>query len=166
MLDSGENRERAKKKFIFEKWWLKRAEFKDIVNKVWGEIGSSLDPMEIWQSKIRSLRKVIRGWATNVVAELNREKKFVAVEFNWLDMDAEHRPLNEDELTKMRSLARDLNRIWALEEIKIRQRCRDRFILEGDRNTAYFHAIANHRARKKRIERLQREKGLVHDTRE
>jgi hypothetical protein len=82
MLDSGENRERAKKKFIFEKWWLKRAEFKDIVNKVWGEIGSSLDPMEIWQSKIRSLRKVIRGWATNVVAELNREKKFVAVEFN------------------------------------------------------------------------------------
>jgi hypothetical protein len=34
MLDSGENRERAKKKFIFEKWWLKRAEFKDIVNKV------------------------------------------------------------------------------------------------------------------------------------
>jgi hypothetical protein len=81
-------------------------------------------------------------------------------------MDAEHRPLNEDELTKMRSLARDLNRIWALEEIKIRQRCRDRFILEGDRNTAYFHAIANHRARKKRIERLQREKGLVHDTRE
>jgi hypothetical protein len=94
-----------------------------------GGIGSSLDPMEIWQSKIRSLRKVIRGWAANVVAELNREKQTVAGEFNWLDMEAEQRPLDEDELNKMKSLARDFDRIWALEEIKIRQRSRDMFIL-------------------------------------
>jgi hypothetical protein len=37
MLDSRENCERAKKKFRFEKWWLERAKFKDIVNQVWGE---------------------------------------------------------------------------------------------------------------------------------
>jgi hypothetical protein len=33
----------------------------------------------------------------------------------------------------------------------------DRDILEGDRNTNYFHAIANHRAKKKKIEDLQSE---------
>jgi hypothetical protein len=75
------------------------------------------------------LRKVIRGWTANVVAELNREKQTVAGEFNWLDMEAEQRPLDEDELNKMKSLARDFDRIWALEEIKIRQRSRDMFIL-------------------------------------
>jgi hypothetical protein len=33
MLDPGDNCERAKKIFKFEKWWLERIEFKDIVNK-------------------------------------------------------------------------------------------------------------------------------------
>jgi hypothetical protein len=57
-----------------------------------------------------------------------------------------------------------LDKIWALEEIRARQRARDRIILEGDRNTAYFHAIANHRNRKKKIECLKGPDGLVHDT--
>jgi hypothetical protein len=50
-----------------------------------------------------------------------------------------------------------------LEEIKIRQRSRDRMIKEGDRNTSYFHALANHRARKKRIDCLRGPAGLVHE---
>jgi hypothetical protein len=45
--------------------------------------------MKIWQFKIRSLRRMIRGWAVNVVAELNRVKQIVAAEFNWLDLEAE-----------------------------------------------------------------------------
>ena len=42
-----------------------------------------------------------------------------------------------------------MDKIWALEEIEARQRSRDRNILEGDRNTAYFHAVANYRNGKK-----------------
>jgi hypothetical protein len=36
--------------------------------------------------------------------------------------------------------------------------------LEGDRNTAYFHVVANHRNRKKKIECLRGPDGLVYDT--
>jgi hypothetical protein len=36
-------------------------------------------------------------------------------------------------------------------------------IKEGDRNTSYFHALANHRDRKKRIDCLRGHAGLVHD---
>jgi hypothetical protein len=40
----------------------------------------------------------------------------------------------------------------------------DRDILEGDRNTSYFHVVANHRCRKKRIETLNSPDGIMHDT--
>jgi hypothetical protein len=38
-----------------------------------------------------------------------------------------------------------------MEEIKEKQRSRDRNIREGDRNNAYFQAMANQRNRKKEL---------------
>jgi hypothetical protein len=69
----------------------------------------------------------------------------VATEYNWLDMEAENRELDTGEKIRIRALGRELDTIWALQEIKVRQRSRDRMILEVDRNTRYFHAMANHR---------------------
>jgi hypothetical protein len=64
---------------------------------------------------------------------------------------------------RMQELARKLEKLWALEEIKARQRSRDRDILEGDRNTSYFHVIANQRFREKRIDCLMGSDGIVHE---
>jgi hypothetical protein len=54
-------------------------------------------------------------------------------------------------LERLHIIEKNLDKIWALKEIKVRQRSRDRNVLEGDRNTAYFHAVANHRNRKKKV---------------
>jgi hypothetical protein len=48
-----------------------------------------------------------------------------------------------------RSSGNELIFFWQIEEIKVRQRSRERDIKEGDRNTSYFFAKANQRKRRK-----------------
>lgn len=48
-----------------------------------------------------------------------------------------------------------------MEEIRAKQRSRDRNIKEGDRNTSYFQAVANQSNRMKRISCLETEDGLI-----
>uniref|UniRef100_C6JRZ2 Uncharacterized protein n=1 Tax=Sorghum bicolor TaxID=4558 RepID=C6JRZ2_SORBI len=50
-----------------------------------------------------------------------------------------------------------------MEEMKARQRSRDRNIIEGDKNIAYFQAVANQRNRKKRICGLDGPDGWIDD---
>jgi hypothetical protein len=61
LVDSGKNVVRAKKKFRFEKWWLEREDFKEIVRKAWSSECPVVGGMETWQFRVRTFRRMVRG---------------------------------------------------------------------------------------------------------
>lgn len=85
-------------------------------------------------------------------------------EYDCLDIMDETQKLLPEEIYMMKAIRSELQKIWNMEETKARQRARKKDILEGDKNTAYFHALANQRRRKKTITSLEGPNGVVHDT--
>jgi hypothetical protein len=45
-----------------------------MVEKVWGTPCCDPNPINVWQTKVRVLRRLARGWEANVIAENNRNK--------------------------------------------------------------------------------------------
>jgi hypothetical protein len=56
--------------------------FVEVVKKSWDMEVNSTDPMEIWQTKIRLLKKKIKGWGRNIGAELRKKK--VDIMLRWM----------------------------------------------------------------------------------
>jgi len=97
VVNSGVNSFFGKKRFSFEKWWLQKESFKSFVEKAWRTPCSFSNSIDRWQFRVRTLRRMIRGWAANEVAAQNKSKVELSKEFTRLEGLAEVRSLSDNE---------------------------------------------------------------------
>lgn len=90
--------------FRFEKWWLDQPDFKEVVYKAWNTECIFIDPMEVWQFKIRTTRKKIKGWAININAQIRKMKQDLLKEHDNLDLKMESVGLCAAERQRMKTV--------------------------------------------------------------
>jgi hypothetical protein len=100
-------------------------------------------------------RKKLEGWHRNRYADIKKEKTNLISELDRLDRLAEQQSLESQDRARRKELNEKLEVCWKIEEIKARQRSRDKEIKERDRNTSYFFAKANQRRRNNAITQLE-----------
>ena len=121
------------------------------------------DIVDWWNLMSRGLRQYLRGWSRNMGREARIRKLDLVSQISALDQKADSVGIDEEEWAFRYHLEEQLLQIHRLEEEYWRQRGRVRWTLQGDANTAYFHAVANGRRRKCYISLLQTDAGPIRD---
>lgn len=75
-------------------------------------------------------------------------------EFDRLDVKAETSELSDQEQSRLKEIQLELQAHCLGKEVNATRKSRDKDIKEGDKNTAYFHAVVNQSRRKTIIHSL------------
>jgi hypothetical protein len=128
-----------------------------MLHNSWNRLSSTVggrDILDWWQFMSGGIRQQLRGWARNLGIANKHEKENMMAQILQLDVRADSSGLDEDDWAQRYYLEDQLLQIVSMEEEYWHQRGRVKAALQGDANTAYFHAVANRRRRKCTISAL------------
>jgi hypothetical protein len=76
-------------------------------------------------------RKKAKGWSANLELEIRRQKKKLENEYDKLDRKVDFRDLTKKEKDRHEQVAKEINTILEMKEIKAKQRAREKPIKRG-----------------------------------
>lgn len=144
------NQDLGTKPFRFNNRWLAHMEFKNVVERGW--LNSNVIGWKafVLKEKLKILKLVIRSWNVEVFRYIDNKVQQLQSSIGELDLIAEERLLLDVEVEHRRLLVADLWQKLRDEESLLRQKSRQKWLVEGDGSTSYFHACIKARRRKKK----------------
>ena len=137
--------------FWFENMWLKFAGFKDILRDWWQSLHFSGSYSFILASKLKALKGILKAWNIEVFGRVDQKKKEALNRIAFWDDVEKEKVLSLVEAEKREKARVDFKEWVDMEEISWRQKSREIWLKEGDRNTGFFHRMANSHRRRKSI---------------
>jgi hypothetical protein len=104
--------------------------------------------------KLKALKVDLRKWNEEVFGHVRQQKKTMLEGIREIDVIGEGRALIEEEKMNKVDLSTELERLLLCEEVSWRQKSRALWLREGDKNTKFFHKVANSNRRNNSIEAL------------
>lgn len=140
----------------FDPAWLKEADFVELIHKWWINLplSSSGDLAFLWKKKLKSLASKIKGWVKNHYGKKRKIKQNALQMLKHLESLKDIRCLTDRELEEWQLQKSILENIYLDEEIHWKNRSKQQWLDEGDKNTKFFHRVASHRHKKTRISRI------------
>ena len=157
LLEGGGLR-RGPSPFRFENMWLKVEGFKDLIRCWWQGMVVRGSPSYRLAVKLKELKQNLKIWNREVVGNLERNKAKAHQQVELWDLVEGERSLTEGEIIRKKE-AKECYAKWvSLEETHWRQLSRESWLREGDRNTRYFHCMANAHRRVNSLDRIKTNK--------
>jgi len=155
--------EPLRKPFRFEKFWLEHKDFKDLVAHWWKETSTPEGTnMYYLQKKLQALKAKIREWNRDHFGNIFQDKEQVKKDLE--DLYRQGMALGWDDELRIqeRNLLEQLEGRERQEEIYWRQKSRNLWLQEGEKNTKFFHnSVIQNRHRTKILKIKDREGRLV-----
>jgi hypothetical protein len=165
ILSSGISIPPRSNRFFFENAWISSLGFHGLVENKWLSLLDSpshcRDPIDLWIKLSEGLHKFLKGWGANQRSFNRRNKDVLLQQIQELDLLANNSGLDDEGWSRRYHLEEHLMAIHRDEEEFWHQHGRLKWVLQGDANTKYFHAIANGRRRKCLISALVAPEGRL-----
>ncbi|KAF9604242.1 hypothetical protein IFM89_004948 [Coptis chinensis] len=146
--------------FRFKKHWIKHESLKEVVKQSWEERLKDA-PIRKVMKKLKRLKEVLKTWSWETFGDLSKKKKRVTEDLERIMKEQEEDPFNVQLQERERNKEEELNGILDTEAAQWRQKARVSEAFEGDRNTAYFHALHKLRMNKALILEIQKGDGTI-----
>ncbi|KAH7841573.1 hypothetical protein Vadar_031697 [Vaccinium darrowii] len=149
LLDTNPPKFTGQRQFRFDNRWTSDAECKEVIRKSW-QVGMRGSKMFDVFHRIRNTRSKLRIWSK--ARNFNARRKINEVQ-NQLKEIGDERVYGDME--QIWALEKDLGDAWVQEEKCWRQKARISWMIEGDRNTSFFHVKVTQRRKRNTISGIQ-----------
>ncbi|GKV19300.1 hypothetical protein SLEP1_g29582 [Rubroshorea leprosula] len=145
-----------RRQFRYELKWQQHRDYEGVIAQGWATERSG-SPLYCMSSKLAHCRKHLMHWWKHTGRNSRLEVERLQKELDQLQLEEQ----SEANLSRQRLLIDEINSLWLQEETHWFQRARTNWILLGDRNSKYFHAMASRRRQNNYIFQLQNEQGTL-----